>query len=81
MDEQGNLARLTGVCVDITELKIAQEERAKTRKILQRSEQLSSLGQLAAGIAHEIRNPLASVMGFMQLIKPLNPSEPSKWTS
>ncbi|MDQ0230371.1 ATP-binding protein [Metabacillus malikii] len=36
-------------------------------KRLQHSEQLSVIGELAAGIAHEIRNPLTSLKGFLQL--------------
>ncbi|MDG5787478.1 ATP-binding protein [Evansella sp. AB-P1] len=43
------------------------EEKANERK-LQHSEQLSVIGELAAGIAHEIRNPLTSIMGFLQLM-------------
>lgn len=46
--------------VDITELK-RQEE------LTRESEKLALVGQLAAGIAHEIRNPLASLRGFVQL--------------
>lgn len=47
---------------DITERKTAEE-------MLLQSEKLSVVGQLAAGIAHEIRNPLTSLVGFLKLIK------------
>ncbi|WP_251027966.1 MULTISPECIES: nitrogen regulation protein NR(II) [unclassified Bacillus (in: firmicutes)] len=50
---------------DITKRKIA-EKRLKDR------EKLASLGQLAAGIVHEVKNPLTAVKGFLQLIKESN---------
>ncbi|MCU6713163.1 ATP-binding protein [Paenibacillus sp. J5C_2022] len=43
-------------------------QRKKYEKQLIDSEKLSIAGELAAGIAHEIRNPLTSLKGFMQLI-------------
>lgn len=47
---------------DITHLK-------KSEEMLVQSEKLSSAGQLAAGVAHEIRNPLTSLKGFLQLME------------
>ncbi|MDZ5471632.1 PAS domain S-box protein [Bacillus sp. 31A1R] len=46
---------------DITELK-------HSREFIQQSEKLTVVGELAAGIAHEIRNPLTSLKGFTQLL-------------
>lgn len=47
---------------DITQQKVAEE-------MLLRNEKLSVVGELAAGIAHEIRNPLTSIKGFIQLLE------------
>ena len=44
-------------------------ERKKTQELLLNSEKLSLAGQLAASIAHEIRNPLTAIKGFHQLLK------------
>jgi signal transduction histidine kinase len=43
-------------------------ELARTRQLLARADRLSALGTLAAGLTHEIRNPLVSVRTFMQLL-------------
>lgn len=39
---------------------------------------LSSVGEMAAGIAHEVRNPLTAVKGFLQLMEQTNSQEYSK---
>jgi len=44
-------------------------EKLKVHALAQHSEKMSSVSQLAAGIAHEIRNPLTTLKGFLQLIQ------------
>jgi two-component system sensor histidine kinase HydH len=43
-------------------------ELARSRELLARADRLSALGTLAAGVAHEIRNPLVSVRTFIELL-------------
>ena len=43
-------------------------ERKKTEEFLRYTENISMIGELSAGIAHEIRNPLTSIRGFVQLL-------------
>ena len=46
----------------------AGSELAQSEEFLVRADRLSALGTLAAGVAHEIRNPLVSVQTFIQLL-------------
>ncbi len=61
--------RITGAALiakDITELTQLRDERG-------RMERLSLVGQMAASITHEIRNPMAVIRGFVQLIQERSP--------
>lgn len=60
--EEGKRAGLVTIGRDISNVKAAEE-------LALRREKLSVVGELAAGIAHEIRNPLTTVKGFVQLQK------------
>ncbi|WP_060532466.1 ATP-binding protein [Paenibacillus bovis] len=62
--------RLTGTVIiaqDITEVE-------RLRNELSHVEQLSLVGKMAASITHEIRNPMAVVRGFLQLMREKSPS-------
>lgn len=49
-------------------------EYTKTESYIQNAEKLAIVGQMAAGVAHEIKNPLTTLKGFIQLSKEGGPS-------
>ena len=60
--EDGTLWGTVILCRDLTEVKSLKRE-------VETSQRLASLGRLAAGVAHEIRNPLSSIKGFATYFK------------
>jgi two-component system NtrC family sensor kinase len=60
-NDKGEIIGFRGVGRDIT-------ERRKIEEQLILTDRLASIGQLAAGIAHELNNPLTSVIGFSDLL-------------
>lgn len=61
LDEEGRPYGSVHVVSDITE-RIAMERR------IARAEQLALIGELAAGLAHEVKNPLAGIKGALEII-------------
>jgi two-component system, NtrC family, sensor kinase len=53
----------------IRSLEQVNEDLHRTQQELVRSERLASVGHLAAGMAHEIGNPLGAVMGYLEILK------------
>jgi len=58
----GTAAGLVAIFQDLTERKRVEEQ-------LRRADRLAALGQLAANIAHEVRNPLAAISGAVELLR------------
>ena len=61
-DDQNNFHGYVLLLKDLTEVQAL-------RKKIERSQRLVSIGRLAAGVAHEIRNPLSSIKGFATYFK------------
>ncbi|MDC0701643.1 MULTISPECIES: ATP-binding protein [Priestia] len=57
-----------GIAKAIDELEVIME-KTRMQKELQRAEKMNAIGQLAASVAHEIRNPMTVVKGFLQLFQ------------
>lgn len=55
--------------VDLTALRAAQAEVARSREALHQSEKLTALGALLAGVAHELNNPLSVVVGYSSMLR------------
>ncbi len=66
----GELLGAVEVFEDITEIR-------RLRELVDRSDRLQQLGEMAAGVAHEIRNPLNGIEGFASLLaRDLDPADP-----
>ncbi|HEY7677085.1 MAG TPA: ATP-binding protein [Candidatus Methylomirabilis sp.] len=61
-DEAGSVLGLVVIFQDLT-------ERMRLEEHLRQTDRLAAVGQVAAGIAHEIRNPLAAISGCVQLLQ------------
>lgn len=61
-DNQGNIVGAYVIFKDVTNMRSLEE-------MVQRSDRLAMIGQIAAGTAHEIRNPLTSIKGFLQVLR------------
>jgi signal transduction histidine kinase len=68
------IARHVSVVIERRE---ASREQARLQEQLRHADRLATIGQLAAGVAHEINEPLGSILGFAQLAEK-HPSVPAE---
>ncbi|MDQ1910979.1 ATP-binding protein [Paenibacillus sp. GD4] len=61
-DDEDRIVGAYIIFKDVTNLRSLEEQ-------VQRSDRLAMIGQIAAGTAHEIRNPLTSIKGFLQVLR------------
>jgi signal transduction histidine kinase len=73
-DEMGRLAENLNIMIE--KLNFAKQEAEQYhQELIQRADRMASIGELASGIAHEIRNPLAGIQGAIQIMAEGFPKE------
>src|SRR4051794_26507798 len=75
-DKDGRRLGVYGISHDITELREAHENLAKTQEALFRSQKMEAVGQLTGGLAHDFNNILAIILSNIELLKAHLPANP-----
>ena len=66
---EGNTLGVRGIAIDMTGRKQAEEIQKKLHEDLMQAEKLATVGTFVAGIAHEIKNPLAIIIQGIEYLK------------
>jgi len=68
-DEGGEVVGTLGIIKDLTEKKKLEESLKKAQAELGHKEKLAAIGRLASGVAHEMNDPLTSILTFSNLLR------------
>ncbi len=74
-DAEGRTVRTYGVSQDVTEQKLAEQERVRLQEQLQQAQKLESIGRLAGGIAHDFNNILSVILGYGTTVRSELPAD------
>ncbi|WP_209399762.1 sensor histidine kinase [Pseudozobellia sp. WGM2] len=69
IEEQALLDNISLVIGNLFERKHIREREAAIKRQMERADRLHILGEITAGIAHELNTPLANILGFAELLK------------
>ena len=70
LEEEGNLIEMIANQIALIVEKIESDRsRSELQEQLRHADRLATIGQLAAGVAHELNEPLGNILGFAQLMK------------
>lgn len=65
----GNFAGYVGSCVDVTERRMAEEQLRKQQQELAYVARVTTMGEMAAGLAHELNQPLSAIASYVEGLK------------
>jgi hypothetical protein len=65
-NERGEVYRIAGICEDITERKRAEQMARQHEAELAHAWRISAMGEMTSGIAHELNQPLFSIMAYAE---------------
>jgi PAS domain S-box-containing protein len=68
-NDEGQVIRMHGVCLDVTDRKEAERTLERTREHLAQAQKMEAIGQLTGGIAHDFNNLLMIVSGHAEMLR------------
>lgn len=69
LNETGEIIFMTGTVQDITERKLAEQEKENLEAQLRQSQKMEAIGTLAGGIAHDFNNMLGIILGYVDTLR------------